>query len=174
MTKMILFGDEGREKVFAGIEKLTKAVSATLGARGRNAIIARTPPLITNDGVTIAREISFSDPFEDLGAQTIKEAAEKTNKDCGDGTSTSTILAHAIIKEGMKEKANPILLRAGIEKAVKAVVEELKKISKPVTTSKEIAQVGAISSGSEEVGKVIADMMEKITTEGNITIEPSR
>lgn len=179
MAKQIYFGEEARKSIEAGVNKLADTVKVTLGPKGRNVVLAKQygSPLITNDGVTIAREIELEDAVENLGAQIVKEVATKTNDVAGDGTTTATLLAQAIIKEGLKNVAagaNPIILRKGINKAVALAVEELVKSSKIIESKEEIAQVAAISAGEEEVGAMISDAMEKVGNDGVITIEESR
>ncbi|MGI6575528.1 MAG: chaperonin GroEL [bacterium] len=179
MAKQLLYREEARRALEKGVEKLAAAVKVTLGPKGRNVVLDKKfgSPTITNDGVSIAREIELEDPFENMGAQLVKEVATKTNDVAGDGTTTATLLAEAIIKEGLKNVtagANPMILRRGIEKAVEAAVESIKKNSKPVETRAAIAQVAAISADSEEVGELIADAMEKVGKDGVITVEESK
>ncbi|KYO67997.1 chaperonin GroEL [Thermovenabulum gondwanense] len=179
MAKQILFDEEARRALLRGIDKLANTVKVTLGPKGRNVVLDKKfgTPTITNDGVTIAREIELEDPFENMGAQLIKEVATKTQDVAGDGTTTATLLAQAIIHEGMKNVvagANPMLIKKGIEKAVKAVVEELKTFSKPVETKEAIAQVASISAADEEIGSLIAEAMEKVGKDGVITVEESK
>lgn len=179
MAKDILFKEEARKKLQAGVNKLADTVRVTIGPKGRNVILDRDPgsPLITNDGVTIAREISFLDKFENMGAQIVREAATKTNDVAGDGTTTATVLAQALINTGLDicedtesaQGANPVLLRLGIEKATNIAIEELKKMAKKIETSKEIRQIAAISSASEEIGDLIAEAIGKVTKDGIIT-----
>ncbi len=176
MSKMIKQGEEARKSLEAGVNKLANTVKITLGPKGRNVVLGKkfATPLITNDGVTIAKEIELSDPFENLGAELIKEVSVKTNDVAGDGTTTACVLAQAIIREGLKNftaGANPIILKKGIFKAVDVAVEELKKLSKPVTNSKDVEQVASISAGDEEIGKLIAQAMEKVGSDGVITVE---
>ena len=158
MAKNILHSDEARQKLLDGIEKLNNTVRVTMGPKGRNVLLEKKygAPTITNDGVTIAREIELEDPFENMGAQLVKEVANKTNDVAGDGTTTATVMAHAIIKEGMhyikNEKVNPMLLKKGIQDAVKLVIDELDKMKKVIKTKEEMAQVATISAQSEEVG----------------------
>ena len=176
MAKEIKFAKDARASLEAGVNKLADTVKVTLGPKGRNVILDKKfgAPLITNDGVTIAKEIELEDKFENMGAQLVKEVATKTNDVAGDGTTTATVLAQAIIREGLKNVtagSNPILLRKGIKKAVDVAVEELKKNSKEINTEEEIAQVGAISAGDEEVGKLIAEAMKTVGKDGVITIE---
>ena len=179
MAKEIKFGEQARRSLEAGVNKLADTVKVTLGPKGRNVIIDKKfgSPLITNDGVTIAREIELEDPFENMGAQLVKEVATKTNDVAGDGTTTATLLAQAIIREGLKNVAagaNPMIIKKGIQKAVDAAVAELKNISKPIEGKEAIAQVGAISAGDEEIGQLIANAMEKVGKDGVITIEESK
>ncbi|MBM6837099.1 chaperonin GroEL [Clostridium saudiense] len=179
MAKMIQFGEEARRAMQAGVDKLADTVKVTLGPKGRNVILDKKfgSPLITNDGVSIAREIELEDPYENMGAQLVKEVATKTNDVAGDGTTTATLLAQAIIREGLKNVtagANPILLRNGIRKAVDVAVEEIKNSSKPVNGKEDIARVAAISAADNEIGKLIADAMETVGNEGVITVEESK
>lgn len=179
MAKEIKFSKDARSALEAGVNKLADTVKVTLGPKGRNVILDKKfgAPLITNDGVTIAKEIELEDKFENMGAQLVKEVATKTNDVAGDGTTTATVLAQAIIREGLKNVtagSNPILLRKGIKKAVEVAVEELKKNSKEISTHEEIAQVGAISAADEEVGNLIADAMKIVGKDGVITIEESK
>ncbi|MCX8112049.1 MAG: chaperonin GroEL [Bacteroidia bacterium] len=179
-SKIIRYNAEARAKLLAGVDALANAVKVTLGPRGRNVAIERKfgAPLVTKDGVTVAKEISLKDPLENLGAQMVKEVASKTADVAGDGTTTATLLAQAIFREGLKSVtagANAMEIKRGIDEAVKVVVEELKKISRPITSSKEIAQVATLSAnGDEEIGKLIADAMEKVGKDGVITVEESR
>jgi len=176
-AKEVKFHDSARHRIVAGVNILADAVKVTLGPKGRNVVLERSfgAPTITKDGVSVAKEIELKDKFENMGAQMVKEVASKTSDVAGDGTTTATVLAQAIVQEGMKYVAagmNPMDLKRGIDKAVGAVVEELKKMSKPCTTSKEIAQVGSISANSDQdIGKIIADAMEKVGKEGVITVE---
>ncbi|MBK8016565.1 MAG: chaperonin GroEL [Betaproteobacteria bacterium] len=176
-AKEVKFHDSARHRIVAGVNILADAVKVTLGPKGRNVVLERSfgAPTITKDGVSVAKEIELKDKFENMGAQMVKEVASKTSDVAGDGTTTATVLAQAIVQEGMKFVAagmNPMDLKRGIDKAVGAVVEELKKMSKPCTTSKEIAQVGSISANSDQdIGKIIADAMEKVGKEGVITVE---
>src|SRR6185503_17561525 len=176
-AKDVRFSDSARNRMVAGVNVLADAVKVTLGPKGRNVVLDRSygAPLVTKDGVSVAKEIELKDKFENMGAQMLKEVASKTSDVAGDGTTTATVLAQAIVQEGMKYVAagmNPMDLKRGIDKAVDAVVGELKKLSKPTTTSKEIAQVGSISANSDEsIGKIIADAMEKVGKEGVITVE---
>jgi len=179
MAKSILFSEEARRSMQAGVDKLANTVKITLGPKGRNVVLDKKfgSPLITNDGVTIAREIELEDPYENMGAQLVKEVATKTNDVAGDGTTTATLLAQAIIREGLKNVtagANPMLIRQGIKMAVDKAVEEIKKISRPVEGKEDIARVAAISAADEEIGKLIADAMEKVGNEGVITVEESK
>lgn len=179
MAKTLLFGEEARRSMQAGVDKLANTVKVTLGPKGRNVILDKKfgSPLITNDGVTIAREIELEDAYENMGAQLVKEVATKTNDVAGDGTTTATLLAQAIIREGLKNVtagANPILIRNGIKTAVEKAVEEIQKISKPVSGKEDIARVAAISAADEKVGELIADAMEKVGNEGVITVEESK
>src|SRR3989338_8356355 len=179
-AKDVRFHEDARHKMLEGINILANAVRATLGPKGRNVILERSygAPTVTKDGVSVAKEIELKGKFENMGAQMVKEVASKTSDVAGDGTTTATVLAQAIVREGMKYVAagmNPMDLKRGIDKAVEAVVTELKKISKPCTTSKEIAQVGAISANADEViGKIIADAMDKVGKEGVITVEDGK
>ena len=176
-AKDVRFGDDVRQKMVNGVNILANAVRVTLGPKGRNVVLERSygSPTITKDGVSVAKEIELKDKFENMGAQLVKEVASKTNDIAGDGTTTATVLAQAIIREGMKSVAagmNPMDLKRGIDKAVEAAVADLKSQSKPCTTSKEIAQVGAISANSDaSVGQIIADAMDKVGKEGVITVE---
>ena len=179
MAKMIQFGEEARRAMQSGVDKLANTVKVTLGPKGRNVILDKKfgSPLITNDGVSIAREIELEDPYENMGAQLVKEVATKTNDVAGDGTTTATLLAQAIIREGLKNVtagANPILIRNGIKKAVDVAVEEIKNISTPVSGKGDIARVAAISAADEEIGTLISDAMEKVGNEGVITVEESK
>ena len=179
MAKMIQFGEEARRAMQAGVDKLADTVKVTLGPKGRNVVLDKKfgSPLITNDGVSIAREIELEDPYENMGAQLVKEVATKTNDVAGDGTTTATLLAQAIIREGLKNVtagANPMLLRNGIRKAVETAVNEILEISKPVSGKEDIARVAAISAADDEIGKLISDAMEKVGNEGVITVEESK
>jgi len=179
VSKEIKFGEEARRSLERGVDALANAVRVTLGPKGRNVVLDRKfgSPTITNDGVTIARDIDLEDPWENLGCQLVKEVAIKTNDVAGDGTTTATVLAQAMIKEGLKNVAagaNPMIMRRGIEKAVKASVEEIEKISKPVKSKESIAQVAAISADDPEIGQLIADAMEKVGRDGVITVEESQ
>ena len=179
MAKMIVYGEEARKKLQAGIDQLANTVKVTIGPKGRNVVLGRKfgAPLVTNDGVTIAKEVELEDPFENMGAQLIREVATKTNDVAGDGTTTATLLAQAIAREGLKNLsagANPMVMRKGIEKAVAVAVEAIKSHSVPVNGSEDIARVGTVSSGDESIGALIAEAMEKVGTEGVITIEESK
>ena len=179
MSKLIKRGEDARKALETGVNTLADTVKITLGPKGRNVVLDKKygAPLITNDGVTIAKEIELDDPFENMGAQLVKEVSTKTNDVAGDGTTTATLLAQAMIHEGLKNLAagaNPIVVKKGMAKAVEAAVAEVKKQSKSVDGSKDIARVGAVSSGDEEIGKLIADAMEKVSADGVITIEESK
>ncbi|MGG7079259.1 chaperonin GroEL [Clostridium sardiniense] len=179
MAKMIKFGEDSRRSMQIGVDKLADTVKVTLGPKGRNVVLDKKfgSPLITNDGVSIAREIEFEDPYENMGAQLVKEVATKTNDVAGDGTTTATLLAQAIIREGLKNVtagANPMLIRQGINMAVEKAVGEIKDISKPVNGKEDIARVASISASDETIGKLIADAMEKVGNEGVITVEESK
>lgn len=179
MAKEIKFSEDARHAMLRGVDALANAVKVTLGPKGRNVVLEKKfgSPLITNDGVTIAKEIELENAFENMGAQLVKEVATKTNDVAGDGTTTATVLAQALIREGLKNVtagASPIGLRKGIDKAVRAAVEELKKISKTIEGKQSIAQVAAISAADEEVGELIAEAMEKVGKDGVITVEESR
>ena len=179
MAKMIVYGEEARKKLQSGIDQLADTVKVTLGPKGRNVVLGKKfgAPLITNDGVTIAKEVELEDAFENMGAQLIREVATKTNDMAGDGTTTATLLAQAITREGLKNLsagANPMVMRKGIEKAVEAAVEAIKEHSVPVNGSDDIARVGTVSSGDESIGQLIAEAMAKVGTEGVITIEESK
>jgi chaperonin GroEL len=178
-AKQILFAEDARHALERGVNTLADAVKITLGPKGRNVVLDKKygSPTITNDGVTIAKEIELKDPFENMGAQLAKEVATKTNDIAGDGTTTATLLAQAMVKEGLKNVAagaNPMVLKKGIEKAVANVVEEIKKISKPVDQKESISQVAAISAADDEIGKLIAEAMEKVGKDGVITVEESK
>ncbi|AMJ41629.1 chaperonin GroEL [Anaerotignum propionicum] len=179
MAKEIKYSTEARSAMAAGVDKLANTVKVTLGPKGRNVVLDRkfTSPLITNDGVTIAKDIELEDPYENMGAQLVKEVATQTNDVAGDGTTTATVLAQAMIQEGLKNiaaGANAIILRKGMHKATEAAVAEIKKMSQAVTTKKHISNVAAISAGDDEVGDMIADAMEKVTNDGVITVEESK
>ncbi len=179
-AKQVLFGDDARVRIVRGVNVLANAVKTTLGPKGRNVVLERSfgAPTVTKDGVSVAKEIELKDKFENIGAQLVKDVASKTSDNAGDGTTTATVLAQAIVQEGLKYVAagfNPIDLKRGIDKAVAAAVAELKKQSKPVTTSKEIAQVGSISANSDtSIGQIIADAMDKVGKEGVITVEDGK
>lgn len=179
MAKQIIYGEEARRSLQKGVDKLADTVKITLGPKGRNVVLDKKfgAPLITNDGVTIAREIELEDPFENMGAQLVKEVATKTNDVAGDGTTTATLLAQAIIREGLKNVAagaNPMQIRTGIKKAVDTAVDAIKNISKPVDGKDDIARVASISASDEEIGTLIADAMEKVGNDGVITVEESK
>ena len=179
MAKQIIYGEEARKALLGGINKLADTVKITLGPKGRNVVLDKKfgAPLITNDGVTIAKEVELEDPFENMGAQLVKEVATKTNDVAGDGTTTATLLAQALIREGMKNVtagANPMVLRKGLQKATETAVEAIEKNSKKVSGTKDIARVAAVSSASEQIGNLIADAMEKVTSDGVITVEESK
>ncbi|MGE8207116.1 chaperonin GroEL [Heyndrickxia sp. NPDC080065] len=179
MAKEIKFSEEARRAMLRGVDKLADAVKVTLGPKGRNVVLEKKfgSPLITNDGVTIAKEIELEDAFENMGAKLVSEVASKTNDVAGDGTTTATVLAQAMIREGLKNVtagANPVGIRKGIEKAVQTAVEELQAISKPIEGKESIAQVAAISAADEEVGQLIAEAMERVGNDGVITIEESK
>ena len=179
MAKLIKRGEEARKALEAGVNTLADTVKVTLGPKGRNVVLDKKygAPLITNDGVTIAKEVELEDPFENMGAQLVKEVSTKTNDVAGDGTTTATLLAQAMIHEGLKNLAagaNPVVVKKGMAKAVEAAVAEVKKQAKTVDGSKDIARVGAVSSGDETIGQLIADAMEKVSSDGVITIEESK
>ena len=179
MSKLIMRGDEARKALQAGVDQLADTVKITLGPKGRNVVLDKKygAPLITNDGVSIAKEVELPDPFENMGAQLVKEVSTKTNDVAGDGTTTATLLAQAMIHEGLKNLAagaNPIIVKKGMAKAVEAAVAEVKKQAKKVDGSNDIARVGAVSSGDEEIGKLIAEAMEKVSADGVITVEESK
>ena len=179
MAKQIIYGEEARKALLSGINQLADTVKITLGPKGRNVVLDKKfgAPLITNDGVTIAKEIELDDAFENMGAQLVKEVATKTNDVAGDGTTTATLLAQALIREGMKNVAagaNPMVLRKGVQDAVDTAVDALREHSKKVTCSDDIARVATVSASNEEVGKLIADAMEKVTSDGVITVEESK
>src|SRR2546426_6982090 len=179
MAKQIVTGENSRQAILRGVNALADAVKITLGPKGRNAVIEKKfgAPIITKDGVTVAKEIELRDPLENMGAQIVREVASKTSDVAGDGTTTATVLAQAIIREGVKSVtagANPMDLKRGIEKAVEVVVEEIKKLSKPVA-GKAIAQVGTISANNDEtIGEIIAQAMEKVGKDGVITVEEAK
>jgi chaperonin GroEL len=179
MAKEIKFGEEARRSMLRGVDALANAVKVTLGPKGRNVVLEKKfgSPLITNDGVSIAKEIELEDAFENMGAQLVKEVATKTNDVAGDGTTTATVLAQAMIREGLKNVtagANPMVVRKGIEKAVRAAIEELKVSAKPIEGKTSIAQVASLSAADEEVGQLIAEAMEKVGNDGVITVEESK
>jgi len=178
MSKMLKFSDEAKNSIEKGVDTLTNAVKVTLGPKGRNVVLARdySAPLITNDGVTIAKEIELEDVFENVGADLVKEVAIKTNDVAGDGTTTATILACSMIKSGLKyirNSANPVIVKKGIEKATKLAIEEIEKLSTPISGREDIARVATISAADVEIGNIIADAMEKVTVDGVITVEES-
>ena len=179
-AKDVRFHDSARARMIVGVNILADAVKVTLGPKGRNVVLERSfgAPTVTKDGVSVAKEIELKDKFENMGAQLVKEVASKTSDIAGDGTTTATVLAQSIVKEGMKFVAagmNPMDLKRGIDKAVIAITDELKKISKPCTTSKEIAQVGAISANADSsIGDRIAEAMDKVGKEGVITVEDGK
>ncbi len=179
MAKQIIYGEEARKALQAGVDKLANTVKITLGPKGRNVVLDKKygAPLITNDGVTIAKEIELEDAFENMGAQLVKEVSTKTNDVAGDGTTTATLLAQALIREGMKNVtagANPMIVKKGMAKAVEAAVAQVRENSKPVSSTEDIERIATISSADEEVGKFIADAMEKVTSDGVITVEESK
>lgn len=179
MSKIICYGEDARHALERGVNQLADTVKITMGPKGRNVVLAKKfgAPLITNDGVTIAKEIELDDPFENMGAQLVKEVSTKTNDVAGDGTTTATLLAQAIIREGLKNLAagaNPMVMKKGIAKATTAAIESIKANSKPVNGSDDIARVGAVSSGDDTIGKLIAEAMEKVSHDGVITVEESK
>jgi chaperonin GroEL len=180
MAKQLLFDEAARSSILKGVTLLANAVEATLGPKGRNVIIDKkfSSPTITKDGVTVAKEIELKDPYENMGAQLVREVASKTSDVAGDGTTTATVLAHSIYREGIKHivaGANPMDIKRGIEKAVDVVVDELKKISKSIQDKKEIAQVGTISANNDPtIGELIADAMDKVGKDGVITVEEAK
>ncbi len=179
MAKQLEFSEPARRSLKAGVDKLADAVKVTLGPKGRNVVLDKKfgAPTVTNDGVTIAREIELDDPFENMGAQLVKEVATKTNDVAGDGTTTATVLAQAIISEGLRNVAagaNPMILKRGIDKGVDAIMDELKTLARPVNTTEETAQVAAGSSQDESVGQMIAEVMSKVGKDGVITVEESQ
>ena len=179
MAKQIIYGEDARRALERGVNQLADTVKITLGPKGRNVVLDKKfgAPLITNDGVTIAKEIELDDPFENMGAQLVKEVSTKTNDVAGDGTTTATLLAQAIIREGLKNLAagaNPMIMKRGIAKATAAAIEAIKENSKPVNGTEDIARVGAVSSGDETIGKLIAEAMEKVSHDGVITVEESK
>ena len=179
MAKIICYGEEARHALERGVNQLADTVKITMGPKGRNVVLDKKfgTPLITNDGVSIAKEIELDDPFENMGAQIVKEVSTKTNDVAGDGTTTATLLAQAIIREGLKNLAagaNPMVMKKGVAKATTAAIEEIKKNSKPVSGTSDIARVGAISSGDDTIGALIAEAMEKVSHDGVITVEESK
>ncbi|HIZ33043.1 MAG TPA: hypothetical protein H9814_05775 [Candidatus Bacteroides merdigallinarum] len=169
MAKKIIYGEDARKALLAGVNQLADTVKITLGPKGRNVVLDKKfgAPLITNDGVTIAKEVELEDPFENMGAQLVKEVATKTNDVAGDGTTTATLLAQALVREGMKNVtagANPMVLRKGVQKATEVAVDAIEKNSHKVSGTKDIARVAAVSSSSDEIGQLIADAMEKVTS----------
>ena len=179
MSKLICYGEEARHALERGVNQLADTVKITMGPKGRNVVLDKKfgTPLITNDGVTIAKEIELEDPFENMGAQVVKEVSTKTNDVAGDGTTTATLLAQAIVREGLKNLAagaNPMVMKKGIAKATNVAIEEIKKNSKPVSGTSDIARVGAISSGDDTIGTLIAEAMEKVSHDGVITVEESK
>ncbi len=179
MAKKIIYGEDARKALLSGVNQLADTVKITLGPKGRNVVLDKKfgAPLITNDGVTIAKEVELEDPFENMGAQLVKEVATKTNDVAGDGTTTATLLAQALVREGMKNVtagANPMILRGGVQKATQIAVEAIEKNSHKVDGAKDIARVAAVSSASDEIGHLIADAMEKVTSDGVITVEESK
>ena len=179
MAKIISYGEEARRALERGVNQLADTVKITMGPKGRNVVLGKKfgAPLITNDGVSIAKEIELEDPFENMGAQLVKEVATKTNDVAGDGTTTATLLAQAIIREGLKNLAagaNPMVMKKGIAKATAAAIEAIKSNSQPVSGTADIARVGAVSSGDEQIGKLIAEAMEKVSNDGVITVEESK
>ncbi len=180
MAKQLLFSDEARRAILRGVEQLSKAVKVTLGPKGRNVVLDKKfgSPTITKDGVTVAKEIELEEPYENMGAEMVKEVATKTSDIAGDGTTTATLLAEAIYREGLKNVtagANPMLLKRGIDKAVEEVVEQLKKLSKPIKDKKEISQVATIAANNDRtIGDLIADAMEKVGKDGVITVEEAK
>ena len=179
MAKNIIFGEEARKSLQTGVDKLANAVKVTLGPKGRNVVLDKKygAPLITNDGVTIAKEIELSDPFENMGAQLVKEVSVKTNDAAGDGTTTATVLAQALINEGMKNVAagaNPMVVKKGINLAVDTAIKTVISNSKSVSCNEDIARVATVSSGDEVIGNLIAEAMGKVTSDGVITVEESK
>ena len=179
MAKQIIYGEEARKALQRGVDQLADTVKITLGPKGRNVVLGKKfgAPLITNDGVTIAKEIELEDPFENMGAQLIREVSTKTNDVAGDGTTSATVLAQAMIREGLKNLAagaNPMVMRRGIQKAADAAVDAIRTNSQPVSGTSDIARVGAISSSDEHIGQLIAEAMEKVSQNGVITVEESK
>lgn len=178
-AKMILYGDEARKKLKTGVDKLARAVVTTLGPKGRNVALSKSwgAPQVVHDGVTVAKEIELPDPFENMGAQLVRQASEKTNDIAGDGTTTSTLLAQVLVEEGLRNVsagANPMILRKGLERGLEVAVAEIKKLAKPISTKEEKAQVATISAQNKEIGNLIAEAMEKVGNNGVITVEESR
>ena len=179
MAKDIKYGKDARQKMLDGVNKLADAVKITLGPKGRNVVLEKSygSPLITNDGVTIAKEIELEDKFENMGAKLVYEAANNTNETAGDGTTTATLLTQSMITNGLKavdKGSNPVLMREGMDKAAKAVAEDLLKRSKEVKTSEDIKSIATVSSGSEEIGQIIADAMDKVGRDGVINVDESK
>jgi chaperonin GroEL len=180
MAKVIHFSDDARHKLFSGVEQLANAVKVTMGPRGRNVLLQKSfgSPTITKDGVSVAREIELKDPMENMGAQLVKEVASNTNDEAGDGTTTATVLAHSIFKEGLRNVtagANPVQLKRGMDKASEQILVELKKISRIVDTKEQIAQVATISANSDTaIGDMIAEAMDKVGKDGVITVEEAK
>ena len=179
MSKEIKFGEDARKSLLEGVNKLADTVKVTLGPKGRNVVLDKSygAPLITNDGVTIAKEIELEDKFENMGARLVKEVSTKTNDVAGDGTTTATVLAQAMVKEGVKNVAaggDPMAIKRGIDKAVEEAVKGIKEISSPVNGKEDIARVASISANNKEIGNLIADAMEKVSKDGVITIEESK
>src|SRR5580692_5932205 len=180
MAKQIVYSDQSRQAILRGVNQLADAVKVTLGPKGRNVVLDKKygGPTITKDGVTVAKEVELKDPLENMGAQMVREVASKTSDIAGDGTTTATVLAQCIFREGVKSVAagaNPMALKRGIERAVEAVVEEVKRLSSKVANDEKIAQVGTISAnGDEEIGKTIAEAMQKVGKDGVITVEESK
>src|SRR3989449_7994548 len=179
MAKQLIFDDEARRSLKKGIDILAWAVKTTLGPKGRNVALDKKfgAPTVTHDGVTVAKEVELQDPYQNMGAQLLKEVATKTNEVAGDGTTTATVLAQAIVNEGLRNLAagaNPMILRWGLEKGTEAVINEIKSMSKPVETREEIAQVASISAADAEIGELIAEVMEKVGKDGVITVEEGR
>ncbi|HEV8597470.1 MAG TPA: TCP-1/cpn60 chaperonin family protein, partial [Candidatus Dormibacteraeota bacterium] len=176
MAKQLIFDDIARRNLKRGVDRLADAVRVTLGPKGRNVVLDKKfgSPTITNDGVTIARDIELEDPFENMGAQLVKEVATKTDDVAGDGTTTAVVLAHAMVSDGLRvvtAGANPMQIKRGIEKAVDAVVDEIKRVARPVETREQIAAVASISAADPEVGEIIAEVMDKVGKDGVITVE---
>jgi len=180
MAKQLLFNEDARRKLLAGVEQISKAVKVTLGPKGRNVLLDKKfgAPTVTKDGVSVAKEVELSDPYENMGAQLLKEVATKTNDIAGDGTTTATVLAYSLVKEGLKSVAagmTPLELKRGIDKAVEVSVEEIKKISKVIKDKEEISHVASVSANNDsEIGNTIADAMEKVGKDGVITVEESK